>query len=205
MPIYREIKNKNTTVLIWKYHEDDNLEEVVFLDEETSEKIKNYHFKKKIEVLMVKKMLRDLVPDYQLFYHNNGEPYLEPKDKYISISHSFPFAAVAISENKIGLDLEKIQSKLQKVKSRFLYKTEYQWTENEKELKFLTIIWAIKESLYKIHPAKYWSFREHYEVQFFDFSQSKNIHCRVFDEEYSDIYQAEYHQIEDYYLTIVTK
>ena len=41
MPIYREIKNKNTTILIWKYHENDNLEEAIFLDEKISEKIKN--------------------------------------------------------------------------------------------------------------------------------------------------------------------
>lgn len=203
MPIYKEIKKKNTSIFIWKYHENDHLEETVSLDKDTKDKIKDYHFKRRNEVLMVRKILNDTLPEYQFFYHQNGEPCLYPRNKNISISHSFPFTVVAISDDKIGIDLEKIQSKMRKLKSRFLHKTEYPWVENEKELEYLTIVWTIKESLYKIHSPKYWSFQEHYEVGIFTLPESQNTSCRVFNEEGNDFYQAEFQKIEDYYLAIV--
>lgn len=204
MPIYKEIKNKKETVLIWKYDENDDLEASVYLDKETIEKIRDYHPKKRKEVLMIRKMLAEILPKHHLSYYENGEPYLLPKNKNISISHSFPFAVLAIAEDSIGVDLERVQPKIQQLKSRFLYKTEYSWVENQRELEYLTVVWAMKESLYKIHPSKYWSFREHYEIEPFDLSEVQNkVSCRVFDGDINDFYHAEFQKIEDYYLVIV--
>lgn len=201
MPIFQEIKEDKNHILIWKYEEGEALEEEHLLDEEEAQKIRQYHYKRQREFLMVRKMLKTILPNHKIKYQDNGEPYLEPKDKFISISHSFPFVAIAISDKEIGIDLEKKQEKLEKIKTKFLYLSEYSWAENHSD--FLTIIWSIKESLYKIHSKKYWSFREHYEVFPFELSEQKNIKCRVFDDEKSDEYNACFRRIEDYYLVIV--
>ena len=202
MPIFRDFSDNETRILIWKYQEGEVFDRDFLIEPEILHKIKGYHHKKQLEALMIRKMLKMLLPDYKIFYHKNGEPYLQPSDRCISISHSFPYAAIAVSKRKIGIDLEKIDVKLQKLKSKFLYKTEYEWIENPRELDFLTVVWTIKEALYKIHPAKFWSFREHYEVSAFDLEAS-SIECRVFSEISSDSFTAEIKKIEDFYLAVV--
>lgn len=207
MPIFREFIENDIQILIWKYDENENLNLQDFLDNQTLNSIKTLHPKRQKEVSMTRKMLQILLPNYQLFYKENKEPYLNPTDRYISISHSFPFAAIAISKNKIGIDLERIQPKLQILKSKFLYKTEYNWIQNtQQELEFLTAIWAIKEALYKVDSAKYWSFREHYEIDFFSLKLPYEIiKCRIFDNFKSNEYIAKLKKIEDFYLAIVKK
>ncbi|MDO4763565.1 MAG: 4'-phosphopantetheinyl transferase superfamily protein [Flavobacteriaceae bacterium] len=195
MPIFKEFTKENVKILIWKYDENEDLGiECPFL--------KNIHPKRQKEILMVRKMLSILLPRHELLYQENGEPYLNPADRHISISHSFPFAVVAVSDEKIGIDLEEIQPKLEKIKNKYLYKTEYDWIEEENELEYLTLIWSIKEALYKIHSMKYWSFREHYEIEKFNLTD-KRISCSVFDERKKNQYFANFIKMENFYLTIV--
>lgn len=207
MPIFREIIDEDYKILIWKYDENEQFNPHFILDKETLKNIKNLHPKRQKEILITRVMLRMFLPKHQLLYKESKEPYLNPSDQYISISHSFPFAVIAISKNKIGIDLEKIQPKLQILKNKFLYITEYDWIKSSQELEYLTAIWAIKESLYKIDSSKYWSFREHYEIDSFCLNQSshQNIKCRVFDETKNNEYLAKLEKIEDFYLAITKK
>lgn len=200
MPIFKEIKEEKLHILIWEYREQDRLEEENLLEEEV---LKTYHKKRQRELLMVRKMLKTILPNTQLYYNEEGKPYLV--DKHISISHSFPYAVLAISEDKIGVDLEKVATKIQNLKERFLYKTEWDWVKGkENEAEILTIIWTIKEVLYKLHTPQYWSFREHYEVKEFNLSDTKEIKCSVIDENGITEYKARTIKIEDnFYLTIV--
>lgn len=201
MPIFKEINKDKIKILIWKHHPNEIFQEESFCPKDI-DKIKDLHPKRQKEILVVKKMLQILSPKHRLKHHPNREPFLEPSDFKISISHSYPFAVVAISEEKIGIDLEKIQDKIKKIKSKFLHETEYFWIENEQELDFLTIIWSIKESLYKINSAKYWSFREHYELEKFRLSDKK-INCKIIHKDFYEEYSASFEKIEDFYLSIV--
>ena len=63
---------------------------------------------------------------------------------YFSISHSNNFVAVAISNFSIGVDVEKCDSKILKLKSR-LNCSDFGQTDIEK----LTVSWTEKESLFK--------------------------------------------------------
>ncbi len=44
--------------------------------------------------------------DVDLLYDEHGKPHLED-GKYISITHSFNFCAVIVSDFKVGIDIEK--------------------------------------------------------------------------------------------------
>ena len=202
MPLYRDFSDHNATILLWKYDEKEDLDPKVLLEEENYEKVKDYHPTKLKELLLVRKILKSVLPGHKILY-NGREPYLEPRDFEISITHSFPFAALAISKNKVGIDVEPFNPKIIKIRHKFLNDDEADFIEERKETAYLTVIWSLKESLYKIHHSNYWSLKKHYEVKPFSLDFPFNIVCRVHDEKVSDFYKARAEFFENYCLTIV--
>ena len=95
MPIYKEIKDNQAHIFIWKYEGEDVLNEELLICSEDLGKVENYHPKKKKEYLMIRQMLQNHLPDHKILYKTIGQPYLFPKDFFISISHSFPFASTS--------------------------------------------------------------------------------------------------------------
>jgi 4'-phosphopantetheinyl transferase EntD len=193
MPLYRDFSDDNATILVWKYDETEDLDIHQLLEPENAEKVKDYHPKKLLEVLMVRKLLKGLKPHSKILYKER-EPFLSPKDAEISITHSFPFAAIAISKNKIGIDIEKFNPKILRVIDKFTF---------ENEVTYYTIIWSVKESMYKIHHSKHWSLKKHYEVRPFELKHLHLIKCRVYDEQISDEFKARVEFFDDYCFTIV--
>ncbi|AZI23109.1 4'-phosphopantetheinyl transferase superfamily protein [Chryseobacterium taklimakanense] len=203
MPFYQDFTDENATILFWKYNEHDQFNQWELIQPEDFEKVQNYHPKKMAEYLMIRKLLRMAKPDHKILYQSIGKPYLYPKDDFISITHSYPFAALAISKKRVGIDIERIMPKILNIKSKFLHESETVWTKNADEVKFLTVIWVIKEALYKLHPSKYWSLKKHYEVEPFELNDLNEIKCRVFDENFEDRYIAKVIKIEDFYFAII--
>lgn len=202
MPLYRDFSDHNATILLWKYDEKEDLDPKVLLEEENYEKVKDYHPTKLKELLLVRKILKSVLPGHKILY-NGREPYLEPRDFEISITHSFPFAALAISKNKVGIDIEPFNPKIIKIRHKFLNDDEADFIEERKETAYLTVIWSLKESLYKIHHSNYWSLKKHYEVKPFRLDFPFNILCRVHDDKVSDLYKARVEFFENYCFTIV--
>ncbi|KQR93447.1 4'-phosphopantetheinyl transferase [Chryseobacterium sp. Leaf180] len=202
MPLYRDYSDEKATILIWKYDEQDELSAEDLLEPENLEKVALYHPKKLLEVLMVRKLLQSCKPGAKILYKER-EPYLEPKTAEISITHSFPFAAVAISENKIGIDLEKFNPKILRVVDKFIYEDERGFIPENQTETFYTIIWSVKESMYKIHHSKYWSLKKNYEVKPFELQYLDEIRCRVYDDQMSDEFKARVKFFDDYCFTIV--
>lgn len=204
MPLYHDYSDENAVILYWKYGEEDEFDTGELIEPEQLERVKEYHPKKLIEHLMVRKMLKILMPEHKILYKTIGEPYLWPNSAHISITHSFPFASLAVSKNRVGIDLEKVQPKILRIKQKFLFESEHLWTGGKvNETELLTIIWVIKESLYKVHPSKYWSLKDHYEVFPFDLNDLSAIKCRVFDDFFSHEFTAKVLRIEDYYFAVV--
>jgi len=78
-----------------------------------------------------------------------GIPTLEKSHCYISFSHTSEVAVVALSTSvPIGVDVESIQLRLQKVQSKFL--VDYECCHINNCLQKLTIAWSAKEALYKL-------------------------------------------------------
>lgn len=203
MPFYQDFTDENASILFWKYDEKDSFIHHELIEEADFEKVEHYHPKKLLEYLMIRKMLKMELPNHKILYKTIGQPYLFPKDYYISITHSFPFASLAISKKRIGIDLEKIMPKILRVKHKFLHSSEIEWTENDDEVAFLTVIWVIKEALYKLHPSKYWSLKKYYQVEQFSLDELSEIKCKVFDDDFEDTYIASVIRIEDFYFAII--
>lgn len=202
MPLYRDFSDDNATILLWKYDEKEELDIDFLLEKENQDKVKDYHPKKLKELLLVRKILKSVLPEHKILYKEN-QPVLFPGDYEISITHSFPFAALGISKNKIGIDIEPFNEKILRVKNKFLKEEESGFIEKDKEIAYLTVIWSLKESLYKIHHSNYWSLKKHYEVKPFRMDFPFNIQCRVHDEKISDLFKARVEFFDNYCFTVV--
>ena len=202
MPLFRDFSDAHATILLWKYSEEEDLNPDFLLEKENFEKIKDYHPTKLKETLLVRKILKSVLPNHKILY-NGRVPYLFPNDYEISVTHSFPFAALAISKDKVGIDIEPFNPKISRIQHKFLLEEESGFIVKSKEIAYLTVIWSLKESLYKIHHSNYWSLKKHYEVKPFNLDFPFNIQCRVHDENVSDLYKARVEFFENYCFTIV--
>ena len=168
MPLYKTIQpNSQTTVKIWKITESyDELIKPLDLKPNSLERVLG--MKSELHqrgFLSVRHLLREFgYTDQDLYYDENGKPHLKD-DKYISITHSFTFSGVIISSSEIGIDIEKQRDKIAIIAKKFVdYEFKYLSKIDEDYIKKLTVIWGIKESLYKLFATPGMLFREHFLV-----------------------------------------
>ena len=202
MPLYKDLSDDVTKILIWEFDENEELDSDLLLEPENQAKILGYHPNKISEFLMVRKMLKVLLPNHKILYRENGEPYLFPQDFHISISHSYPLAALAISKKRVGIDLEKRKEKIKKIRHKFILHEDI-YIDNSEEVDFLTAIWCVKEALYKIHHSKHWSLKKHYDVLPFELQKEFTVKSRVYDLENEDFYTAKINFFDNYCFAVV--
>ena len=165
MPLYKTITpNTQTIVKIWKIEESfDELMQAVNLKPKSLERVLS--MKSELHqrgFLSVRKLLNEFgYEDVDLHYDENGKPYLKD-GKHISITHSFNFSAVIISDTFIGIDIEKQREKISVIAHKFIdYEFDYLDENESNYINKLTIIWCIKESLYKLFATPGLSFKQH--------------------------------------------
>lgn len=86
---------------------------------------------------------------FPISYNSIGAPFFEGTSLNLSVSHSHEIAVLATAPFNIGVDLEPITERIIRLKERFATKNEISFF-NFTEAKTLTIIWTIKEVLYKL-------------------------------------------------------
>lgn len=165
MPLYKTITpNSQTIVKIWKINESFNdlmakvnlkpvaLERVLAMKSEMHQR----------GFLSVRCLLQEFgYTDADLFYDENGKPHLKD-GKQISITHSFNFSAIIISDLIVGIDVEKQRDKITIIAHKFIdYEYDYLDKHASHYIRKLTVIWCIKESLYKLYATPGLSFKKH--------------------------------------------
>jgi len=72
---------------------------------------------------------------------------------------------VIISATEVGIDIEKQRQKIAIIAKKFVdYEFNYLSKDHKDYIKKLTVIWGIKESLYKLFATPGMLFREHFLV-----------------------------------------
>ena len=183
MPIYKTISSEGgTTIHIWKIEESlEELRDGLVLTENSISRLNGMksllHQK---GFLSVRKLLEHAgYKDSNLYYNEYGRPFLND-DKHISITHSFEFAAVLISEQEAGVDIEKNREKIVNIQHRFV-NTEVDSLSDEDLVKQLTVIWGAKESMYKTYPYGGLSFHNHIGINPFMFADGRSSGRVIFD------------------------
>ncbi|TBX70999.1 4-phosphopantetheinyl transferase [Flavobacterium silvisoli] len=176
MPLLRiTALNEYTHLLVWKITEtfDELFTSVALRDVSLArlESMKAESHQKGF--LGVRRLLMEVgYTDYDLYYDNFGKPHLKD-GKHISISHSNDFSVIVLSEENIGADLEILKEKTLKLAPRFMDVSHLQNLNIEEQLKKATVVWGIKESVFKIKNEVGISFKDHIFENDFTLSDKK--------------------------------
>ncbi|HEU4496238.1 MAG TPA: 4'-phosphopantetheinyl transferase superfamily protein, partial [Flavobacterium sp.] len=147
------------------------------LKEETLERLQS--MKSEIHqkgFLSVRKLLHESGhSDAQLYYDESGKPHLK-NTAHISITHSFGFSAIILSSEKVGIDIEQRREKITRIADKFVGNAEFAFLNKENGQDYisrLTVIWGIKEAIFKIRNESGISFKDHIFVAPFEMQDLK--------------------------------
>ena len=168
MPLYKTITpNSQTTVKIWKITEsfEELMQPITLTDVCMTRVLGMKSDLHRRGFLSVRHLLAEFgYTDADLYYDLNGKPHLKD-GKHISITHSFTFSGVIVSDNVVGIDIEKQREKITVIAHKFIgYEFEYLVATADDYINKLTVIWCIKESLYKLFATPGMLFRTHFLV-----------------------------------------
>lgn len=176
MPLYKIINHDSQTqILIWKITETfEELLEQIVLKEQSLIRLKSMKSEAHKCGFLSVRLLLNLAgySDFDLHYDEFGKPFLNDEKK-ISITHSHHFSAIIISNQKVGIDIEMQRDKIIKIANKFVNPNEFNWIQNSNLIHDLTIIWGIKESVFKIRNEKGISFKNHIVVNPFEIVDNK--------------------------------
>lgn len=200
MPIYKSIKlTENTILYFWKITESINtLVSEIQLNETSTLRLEKIKSEKHIKGFLATRLLLQNIGynDFDLYYDEKGKPYLKDK-KHISISHSNEFSVVAISDKNIGLDIEKLKEKTLKNASRFMDISHLKNLNVDEKIIKTTIIWGIKETIFKIKNEMGISFPDHISEEPFSFDDKKTIAKLHYNNKLEE-FRIVFDMIEDY-------
>jgi phosphopantetheinyl transferase len=191
MPLYKKIDvNDFTTVVIWKIEESiEQISSGVTLTNHCQNRVDSMrseiHQKGFYSVRQLLKILG--YTDADLIYDEFGKPHLNDGN-FISITHSFTFSAVIVSQQKpVGIDIEMQRDKIVRIARKFTPIQEYKTIANHNALvSKLTIVWGAKESLYKIYGKKKLLFLHHIYIEDFRFADGKTTGNVRYEDHYSE-------------------
>jgi len=178
MPLYRKIQiDHKTTVLIWKISESFNeLFRKVKLKDVSLARLEGMKSESHQNGFLAVRMLLQEVnyTDFDLYYDEFGKPHMLD-GVHISISHSFEFSVIILSNKNIGIDLELRRDKIIKIATKFASEP-FVYNDQFNKLDFiskLTVVWGVKEAVFKIRNEVGISFIDHIFVDKFEMSNNK--------------------------------
>ncbi len=103
------------------------------------------------EWLATRCILKTLGITDQVIYTKRRKPLLLSGNGHISMSHTFPYAAVISNPTSfVGIDIERRNRPFQRIAYQFLTIGELAWIDLEDTLT-LALIWSAKEAFFKVY------------------------------------------------------
>ncbi len=136
----------------------------------------------------------------------NGKPILINHPYHISLSHSYDYAAVMISKTKhVGIDIEIIKNKIERVQNKFLSAKELNEIDNINRIEKLYVYWCAKEALYKLNGKRETSFKDNILIKPFNYLPYGDLSATIEKDNSTDTYAVNYKKIDNYMLGYVFK
>ena len=87
-----------------------------------------------------------------LYKDKHGKPFLKNQMHHISISHTMDIVAVIANKNlTVGIDIERIRKDITHIAPKFVHDDEASFLDQSQLNLHLHLLWAMKETVYKIH------------------------------------------------------
>ncbi len=144
------------------------------------------HPHKRLQHLAGRWLLKELYPEFPhglIQIAATRKPFLANEAYHFSISHCGDYAAAIVStENRVGVDIELVNNKVEKIRHKFMNLAEeklmevYQLEANGLNYHdLLTACWSVKETLYKWYGSGEVDFREHLHVESFHIQDNEGV------------------------------
>lgn len=172
--VYTKNISKKCIINLWKIEEDIDffLNHLHLKKEELEICSKATHPIKQLEWLAsrtcVKYTVEQLEHNYQGIEKDEfNNPYLLKMKGFVSLSHTRNYAVAVVSlEKEVGIDMEKVSDKLNRVSHKFLSESERLHAGDD--LLKMCVYWCAKESLYKWYGKKNLSFKDNLFIEPFE-------------------------------------
>jgi 4'-phosphopantetheinyl transferase EntD len=174
--VYQHNINEATKLAVWHITEpEDFFLQKVPLKKDVS------HPHKRLQHLAGRYLLPFLFEGFplkEILIADTRKPFLENEQYHFSISHCGDYAAAIVSKKeRVGIDIELVTEKIERVKQKFTNEDEMLFLNDEYkdfldqfglekkiEQEFLTMIWSAKETIFKWYGAGQMDFRQHMQL-----------------------------------------
>jgi len=149
---YQQNINETAHLAIWSIQETAS-----FFETDVQLTVPIANEERRTQHLAVRLLFKLMMPEAdlnQLVMADNGKPYLMGLPFHFSFSHCKGYAACAVDDKPIGIDIEIIHPRIAKVAHKFLNdqeKTMIAALDEKDQLNQLAFFWAAKEAMYKKH------------------------------------------------------
>ena len=166
MPLIREWSiTAHCLAAIWKIEEPES-----FFLERTGLNVPINNEKRRLEHLTGRLLLKHLKDDFPILNispDQHDKPRIDDDRYHFSISHSWPYVAVAIDPSEsTGIDIETWRENIHKIQHKFLSPSEQALFQNDTHL--LTTAWCAKEAAYKWRGRRGVEFIAHLPIVLFE-------------------------------------
>jgi len=147
---YQQNINETAHLAIWSIQEPAS-----FFETDVQLAVPIANEERRIQHLAVRLLFKLMMPAAdlnQMVMADNGKPYLIGLPFHFSFSHCKGYAACAVDDKPIGIDIEIIHPRIAKVAHKFLNDSEKAMIANleqEDQLNQFAFLWAAKEAMYK--------------------------------------------------------
>ena len=170
---------ENTKLAVWKIEEDET-----FFLQHVQLQSAIHHPHKRLQHLAGRYLLSFLYPDFPLGKIEIAaarKPYLPTGEYQFSISHCANYAAVIVSRQQAGIDIEVYAAKTERVKHKFLSDDELNYINalqtNYAALfsnyQLFTLCWCAKEAVYKWWGLGDIDFKKNIKIQCIDIDRQR--------------------------------
>jgi phosphopantetheinyl transferase len=178
--VYQQNINAFTKMAVWHIAEPEDffLQQVPLQKEIT-------HPHKRLQHLAGRFLMKELYPDFPLELIRiavTRKPFLEDEAYHFSISHCGDYAAVVVSKTyRVGVDIERVTDKIQGIIPKFLTGTEQQLLPATAFSKTATLLWSVKEAVYKWKGSGGVDFKKHINVNTITAASEEGVVQCMFD------------------------
>jgi phosphopantetheinyl transferase len=179
MPLHSHITNEgNLQLALWTISENsEDLKKKLSRGYQEAAMEKRANQANALHYLASRCIIKEIFPNQLVLLNKNefNQPTLLVNQKpfHISITHAADMAGIYVSEQHLpGLDLEKIDPRIARVKHKFMNQLELDFAGAENQINLQTLIWSAKEALYKVYGKKELDFKEHLQIHPFGLNQT---------------------------------
>lgn len=208
---YRKQIDPDSSFAIWKIEESaEELYNQLQLKEHESSFLETLNKgKRNLHWLSTRVLLRTMLNTDEYIdcrIDEHGKPYLESLPYQISLSHSFDYAAVIISKTKaVGIDIELIKNKIERIAGKFLNKSEIKFIDNANSIEHMYVCWCAKEAIYKLQGKRNVSFLDHIFLESFAYNESGCFNAKLKLEGNALNFKVHYEKFHDYMIGYVAE